>query len=107
MFAAAQQEPGLHLPPIVICTALPDRALAAVLKDCAVSLLTYDVRVVHKPFDIDTLTTQNLQCSEVASSGPCQHIYTWGESGRARYGYERRTVVCLTPSNRFPSRGVR
>ncbi len=58
VFATAQQEPGLYLPPIVICTALPDRALAAVLKDCAVSLLTYDMRVVHKPFDIDTLTTE-------------------------------------------------
>ena len=58
VFAAAQQEPGLHLPPIVICTVLSDRALATVLKDSAVSLLADDVRVVHKPFDIDTLTTE-------------------------------------------------
>ncbi len=58
VFAAAQKDPGLHLPPIVICTALVDRALAAVLKDCRTGLLAYNVRVVLKPFTSDMLTAE-------------------------------------------------
>ena len=58
VFAAAQKDPGLHLPPTVICTALVDRALAAVLKDCRTGLLAYNVRVVLKPFNSDTLRAE-------------------------------------------------
>jgi CheY-like chemotaxis protein len=58
VFTAAQKDPGLRLPPIVICTALVDRALAAVLKDCRTGLLAYNVRVVLKPFNSDTLTAE-------------------------------------------------
>jgi CheY-like chemotaxis protein len=52
VFTAAQKDPGLHLPPMVICTALADRALAAIVQDCGVDLRAHDVRVVPKPFDM-------------------------------------------------------
>jgi CheY-like chemotaxis protein len=58
VFAAAQKDPGLQLPPTVICTALADRALATIVKDCGVGLRAYNVRVVLKPFNIETLTTE-------------------------------------------------
>ncbi|MGO8951117.1 MAG: hypothetical protein ACLQUY_26385, partial [Ktedonobacterales bacterium] len=58
VFTVAQADPALQLPPIVICTALSDPALAAIVKDCRAGLLAYNVRIVLKPFDIDTLATE-------------------------------------------------
>lgn len=68
VFTAAQNDPGLQLPPTVICTALADRTLAAIVKDCGVGLLAYNVRVVLKPFNIETLTTElrSAACSRTA-----------------------------------------
>ena len=58
VFAAAQRDPELHLPPMVICTALVDRALATIVQGCRAGLLACNVRVVLKPFDRETLTTE-------------------------------------------------
>lgn len=54
VLAAAQADPGLHLPPVVVCTALSGAYLAGRAPELAAST----VRLVQKPFDIDELAAE-------------------------------------------------
>jgi CheY-like chemotaxis protein len=52
VLAAAQADPDLDLPPVIVCTAL----LGAYLTSHAPEVAASNTRVVFKPFAIDTLT---------------------------------------------------
>jgi CheY-like chemotaxis protein len=56
VLAATADAPHLELPPVVICTALPRAYLAA--REPTLRLPANNIRVLLKPFDIDTLMTE-------------------------------------------------
>jgi CheY-like chemotaxis protein len=56
VLAATADAPYLELPPVVICTALPPSYLAA--HEPTLRLAANNIRVLLKPFDIDTLMTE-------------------------------------------------
>jgi hypothetical protein len=56
VLAATADAPHLELPPVVICTALPRAYLAA--REPALRLAANNIRVLLKPFDIDTLMSE-------------------------------------------------